>query len=253
MTILLPVCARARENARQVYCKNNLRSIWTGILTYATESRDRLPFLESVNVASADANTGPNANPFDERYKTTIGVALGAHVERGSWRCPSAITGFPLDAGGGGWSMTYGLSVFDPFAAIGSVRPYDASGGQGPGGAPQLSNYWPFDGRPIRLLDGRRYTAAGVNQNSRGRWDVRFPVIYDLIVDESPLQNGGFLYPHVGLLDPRNDLENARDAFVQNTHSAGSAYRGGRFELHADGEKVQVMLSRDYRQHLPGY
>src|SRR5262245_27194094 len=90
MTMLLPVCARARENAKQAYCKNNLRSIWTGTLTYATEYRDRLPFLESVNVVSADANTGPNADPFDERYPTTIGVALRRYVTEKSWRCPSA-------------------------------------------------------------------------------------------------------------------------------------------------------------------
>jgi prepilin-type N-terminal cleavage/methylation domain-containing protein len=253
LTVLLPVCSRARENAKQVYCKNNLRGIWTGVLTYSTEYRDRLPFLESINVQTADPNTGPHADPFDERYRTTICVVLLRYIDPGIWRCPSAIAGFPNSAGAIGWKMTYGLSIFDPFSAVGSVRPYDSTGGQGPGGAPQLSNYWPFDGRPLRLLDGRRYTHSGLNQNDRGRWDVRFPIVYDLIDDESPIQNGGFVYPHFGRLDRRNDLENARDTFEQNTLSSGGGYRSARFELHADGDRTSMFLSRDYRQHLPGY
>src|SRR5262245_61308281 len=80
LAMLLPVCARARENAKQVYCKNDLRNIWTGIYAYATEYHDRLPFMENINVPTADSNTGPNADPFDERYRTTAGVVLLKYV-----------------------------------------------------------------------------------------------------------------------------------------------------------------------------
>lgn len=246
IAMLLPVCARAREQARQVYCRNNLRNMWTGILTYSQEYRDRTPYMEDVNQVSSVPGTGPTADPFDEHFKTTVGVVLLPYVDPKCWRCPGAITGFP--AGPGGWKMTYTFTVLP----IGMNIPWDAGGNDQPGGPAGLTNYYPFDGRPLRMLDGRRYTRFGVNENEKGRWSVRREIIADSIIDEAFPQQGGFVYPHFGKLSPRNDLENARATFEQNSH-AGTDYRSGRMELHADGDKVDIFLTRSWLPHLPGY
>lgn len=251
ISILLPVCARAREQARTVNCKNNLRSMWTGVLTYALEYRDRMPFMETVNVQTADPNTGPNADPFDPRYPTTAGNVLHKYVGEGVWRCPSAVMGFPFNAGASGWKMTYSFGV-ETFGGIGTVIPFDSSQGRGPGGPGELSNYWPFDGRPIKLLDGRRY-GRGVNESIKGRWEVRFPIVFDMVQDEGPAAGVAFVYPHRGVLDKRNDLENARDQFERNTHTAGGGYSTGRVELHVDGERPSMFMTRDYREHAAGF
>lgn len=249
LAILLPACNRAREQAKIVYCKNNLRNIWTGVLAYSLEYKDRLPFMENVNVPTADPNTGPNADPFDPRYPTTAGHVLLPYAGEGSWRCPTAVTGFPRNASSGAWKLTYGFGV-ESFGGIGTVRPYDQYHTQGPGGPGELSNYWPFDGRPIRLLDGRRY-GRGVNQNDKGLWEVRFPIIYDLPRDDGPAAGVAFTYPHRGMLEKRNDLENAREQFERNTRALSGSYQTGRVELHADGERPTMFFTRDYREHAP--
>ncbi|MBI5862945.1 MAG: type II secretion system protein [Planctomycetes bacterium] len=251
MSILLPVCNRAREQAKIVACKSNFKTFWQGVVTYAFESKDRMPFMENVNVPTADPNTGPNADPFDPRYPTTAGNVLLHYVGDGSWRCPSAIMGYPFNAGASGFKMTYGFGV-ETFGGIGTVIPFDSSAGRGPGGPADQSNYWPFDGRPIKLLDGRRY-GRGVNENAKGRWEVRFPIFYDLPLDEGPGAGVAFAYPHHGKLDTRNDLENARDQFERNTHTTGGGYLSGRIELHADGEKPSIFYTRDWREHAAGY
>lgn len=250
IALLLPALSRAREQAKQVYCKNNLRGIWTGILTYTVEYKDRLPLMENVNEANAVAGTGPQADPFDARYPTTIGVVLSRYITEKVWACPAAVAGYPQDAGGA-WKFTYQFGTTGH--GIGAVQPYD-SHADGVGGRGDLTNYWPWDGRPLRLLDGRRYTRFGLNESEKGRWTVRFPIIWDMTSDEAAApQVGGFVYPHRGVLDRRKDLQNARASFEQQSNSASSASLSGRYELHADGDRVDIYLTRNWQTHLSGY
>lgn len=250
ISMLLPACTWAREQSKQVYCKNNLKSLWTGILTYSQEYKDRLPYMENVNTPGTDPAAGPDADPFDQRWPTSAVNVLSKYVGQDVWRCPSAVAGYPTNVGSGSWKVTYGFGV-PGFGGIGTVIPFDHSLNRSPGGPAQQSNYWPFDGRPLKLLDGRRY-GRGVNQSPRGNWEVRFAIIYDLMIEEDGIP-GKFVYPHRGYLSKRNDMENARDQFEQTTRSAGQAPLAGRMELHADGERVSMFLTRDYREHLPGY
>ncbi|RMF84351.1 MAG: type II secretion system protein, partial [Planctomycetota bacterium] len=207
MSILLPAFTRAREQAKLVYCTNNLRNIWTGIMTYAVENRDHAPFMEDVNVEVPGVpGTGPDADPFDENFRTTAGVVLLKYVNPESWVCPDAIDGFPRSAGSSGWKLTYKFGVWD--VGIGMGTPWDQYGGLHAGGTAGQNNYWVFDGRPMRDIDGRRYFRFGKNQNRKGRWSTRFPIISDLVIDETaPAAPGGFVYPHRSTLDKRNDLE----------------------------------------------
>lgn len=242
VALLLPAMSMARERARQIVCRNNLRSIWTGILSYSMMWDDRVPFMEDVNL------TDPNADPFDPAFPTTAGVLLESFVTPGSWRCPSAVAGFPADAGPAGWKLTYTFSAAGP---IGEGIPYD----QHPSAHsrstmdPALTNYIHFDGRKIKLLDGRRYVKFGFNTNQRGQWNIRRPVIAEALAGETG--EGKFEYPHRGNLEGRIDLGATEAQFRRNTN--GASRKTGYHELHADGEEVEIYFTRFWQQHWPGY
>lgn len=247
LSILLPALSGARRQAKQVLCVNNLRCIWTGVLTYVLENGDRVPFLEDPNL------TDPNADPLDERYRSGVGAVLGRYVKPGSWRCPDAVAGFPADAGRGAFRLTY---VFSTAGPLNFGIPYDAHPQANTRGPldPAVSNYTHFDGRPIRLLDGRRYVAPpnGLNENRKGRWSVRFPVIADVTGRDHDHVSQP-LYPHRGNLKRRFDLENALEQFEANNNTRGVSVGTGRHELHADGEAAEILLTRDWIPHAPGY
>ncbi len=244
VSILLPSLRGAREQAKQVVCRNNLRSIWTGVLQYAYANRDRVPFMEDINL------TDPNADPFDPQYTSTVGVVLGPYVHWGSWRCPSAVRGFPAASGSRKKAMTY---WFRTAGKVGEGVPFDQTA-WGTGGPldPIVSNYITFDGRPLRYVSGRRHTPGNPlapNKDSIGPWTFSFPIIADLI--QGSETGGRPRYPHRGVVDRRSDLLAARGAFERN---AGTGRLSSRLELHADGEqRVDVYLTRVPYPHMPGY
>lgn len=244
MSLLLPALARARESARRLVCRNNLRTIWTGVLQYALNNRDRVPFMEDINI------NDPDADPFDPTVKTTVGTVLREFVDPGSWRCPSAIKGFPASAGPEGWKMTY---WFRTAGAVGEGIPFDQTDwGTGSALDPLVSNYVNFDGRPIKYLSGRRHTPSNPyapNRDEIGPWTFTFPIIADLIEGDEML--GTPKYPHVGVVDKRYDLEAARPLFEKNS---GTGRLPCRFELHAHGDKdVHIYLTRSPFKHKKGY
>jgi hypothetical protein len=199
--------------------------------------------MEDVNL------TDPQADPFDPAYPSTVGMVLTSYVPHESWVCPSAIAGFPQGAPAGGWKMTY---AFSSAGAIGEGIPYDDHPLADTGDPldPAVSNYVHFDGRPIRLLDGRRYVQGyALNTNDKGNWNVRFPIIADILGGEPAL--GKPKYPHFGLVDPRADLINARTQFELN--SGGTGRKPSYHELHADAERADIYLTRYWVAHWPGY
>lgn len=243
LAILLPALGSARERGRRIVCMNNLRSIWTGVWSYSLTWDDRVPFMEDINL------TDPNADPFDPAFPSTAGVMLESYVTPGSWRCPSAVAGYPANAGPGQWKLTYTFSSAGP---VGQGIPYDSDPNANTGGVldPAVSNYRHFDGRFIKLLDGRRYVqAGGVNNGPRGEWNVRRGVIAESLGGD--VNAGKFIYPHKGSPDPRNDLGASRDQFFLNTNSKSA--RTGYFELHADGETPTMLFTRNWQVHYPGY
>ena len=243
VAILLPGLSSARRASKRIACQNNIRCIWTGILTYTIEENDFLPFAEDINL------NDPNADPFDTRYPTTIGVLLMPYVTPGSWRCPGAVTGFPADAQDGTWTMTYELSTA---GAVGEGVPYKEHPDAHTGGPfdPAVSNYVHFDGRPLRLLDGRRYVQTwGLNRNRKGFWNVRRAIIADRVAGQK--DSGRPRYPHVGTVNRRRDLENARTQFMTNTLGGGK--KPSYYELHADGDRVEILLTRYWVPHQQGF
>ena len=244
VAILLPSLSQARQRARQMVCRQTLRSIWTGILGYTLEHRERLPFMEDVNLSD------PNADPFNPAYPTTVGRVLFKHVTPGSWICPDAVAGFPKNRPGN-WKMTY---TFSAAGAIGKGVPYDSNPQANTSGIfdPAISNYVHFDGRPLRLLDGRRYVQTnGLNRNRKGEWNVRRPIVAEALAGEPSL--GKPRYPHRGLVAVRTDLGKARAQFEANVLAPGAALKPAYHELHADKDQAEVFLTRYWMPHWPGY
>jgi len=243
IAILLPALSAAREECRKAICVNNLRAIWTGVFSYSLVYDDRAPYIEDINLVE------PNADPFSSEHANSAGYLLHSYVTEGSWRCPSATAGFPRDAGQGMWKLTYTFSAANRF---GTPIPYDEHADANTGGPldPAVSNYVHFDGRPMQLLDGRRYVqSGGVNHSRKGEWNTRFPLIADALGGDPA--GGRPVYPHRGSLNGRLDLGNARDQFARNTN--GWARKTGYFELHADGEDVEIYMTRNWQTHAPGY
>jgi prepilin-type N-terminal cleavage/methylation domain-containing protein len=244
ISLLLPSLGRARESAKQVICRNNMRSIWTGVLQYAFNSGDRVPFAEDVNLSDA------NADPFGAQHKTTIGHTLLPYVHSGSWKCPSAIKGFPEASGPEGWTMTY---WFRTAGKIGEGVPFNKTpwGTKGPLD-PIVSNYVVFDGRPLKYVSGRRHTPSNPyapNRDEIGPWTFSFAIIADQITGSET--RGTPKYPHNGVVDRRDDLLAARSTFEIAT---GTGRLPGRIELHANAdEKVNIVLTRTPYPHRPGY
>ncbi|HKQ48060.1 MAG TPA: prepilin-type N-terminal cleavage/methylation domain-containing protein [Phycisphaerae bacterium] len=250
ISIMAPALSAARERGRQAVCMNNLRSIWTGILSYATVHDERVPYLEDINL------TDPNADPFDKSYPTTVGVVLESFVTEGSWRCPSAVDGFPRSGGSGRWKMTYYFSTAGP---VGQGMPFDRypeAGTRGPLD-PAVSNYVQFDGRPLKVLDGRRYiqnSSANANFSRTHNlwWNIRWPLIRDSFKEREQPSYFSPRYPHRAALEGRTDLGGYRSTFEQLTNSR--AARTGFLGLFADGEQVDLLMTREpARQHPPGY
>ncbi|MCG3131328.1 MAG: hypothetical protein FLDDKLPJ_02118 [Phycisphaerae bacterium] len=242
ISILLPSLRGAREQAKTVICRNNLRSIWVGILAYALENADRVPYLEDPNLTNSEND------PFDPAFPASVGNVLFSYVEKGSWRCPSAIAGFPAARGPDGWTLTYEFSTAD---RLGKPIPYDdhPDAYTNNENDPAIRNYVHFDGRPLRLLDGRRYVRNGLNRNEKGQWNIRFGFVTDKL-GGAPM-SGQPKYPHFGTLDARLDLQNARRSFEENSFAAGK--KPGYLELHADHDRAEVLLTRFWVPHQKGY
>lgn len=254
ISMMMPALSAARERGRQAACMNNLRSIWTGVLAYSMVYDDHVPYLVDVNLAQ------PNADPFSPNYPYSVGTVLNSYVTPGSWRCPSAVAGFPANVGAGGWKLTY---KFTGAGNVGQAIPYDSAPGAYTNNIdpihgdvdPALKNYDIFDGRPLKLLDGRRYVMppAGVNENRKGRWTVRFPIITEAIINRDNPYMFSPIYPHKGRAQARLDLGNARPGFERDTNTSHSGKGTGYHELHADQEDAQILFTRDWRPHPPGY
>lgn len=248
ISILTTSLGSARERARRVVCENNLRSIWFGVLSYSMVYDDRVPFIEDVNV------NDPTADPFSPEYPTAVGTVLGTFVQEGSWRCPSAVEGYPPAAGAGGWKLTYTFHFAGP---AGEGVPYDQNPYINTGGPldPALSNYAQFDGRHIKKLDGRRYIGtesptANYSSKYDRWWHGRWALVRDSFVQRSNPLYFSPRYPHKGRLQARVDLGNYRSSFeVQTNASATTGYNG----LFADGENVETLFTREPMQHPPGF
>lgn len=264
--VLMPSLGSARRQAQAVVCRNNLRSIWTGVRMYAQQYRDRVPVIEPIpplypqNLVTDMTNDA--YDPFDSDRPYAVGTILGDYVQAGSWVCPAAIYGHPVNAPKGSWTLTYSFRTarMDPDGEL--VTYDDALESGGPLDVPKyINNYEQFDGRPIGVLDGRRYVASGspysnyrmdydVEQTHHSAyWTDRSPLIRDMLRGPP----GRWRYPHrFAELDPRSDLMKAAEQFKRNANAfeATTGFLG----LFADGLEVEIMATRlGFPPHARGF
>lgn len=255
--LLLPTLRRAREQSKQLICRNNLTSMWKGVFVYSTEYRDRIPFIEQID---------PRLDPFDPAYPTLVGNVLGPYVERGSFVCPSAVAGYPSDEQGGRshWKLTYDFSTAD---RDGPAVPYDSapSAHSGRFPDPAISNNHHFDGRPLRMLSvSRDVDGSGSNdleapdagddddddETDRPTgpveivWNVTVPLIADTLGENRPgdLRDGRPVYPHRGVVSRYSDV--SRSLATMSDPRVLPSDRPGYFHLHAERDHPQVFLTR---------
>jgi prepilin-type N-terminal cleavage/methylation domain-containing protein len=94
--ILMPSLRRARLSAQRVACASNLRQMGMGILMYANDHKQRLPFIVEP-LWNADASLNFNADPYDATANPQSLIAtLRPYLKNDElYRCPSAILGYP--------------------------------------------------------------------------------------------------------------------------------------------------------------
>ncbi len=80
--ILFPVFARAREKARQTSCLSAHKQVGLGLMMYAQDYDETLPFIENCGAPSAVYATAQPQGKIDPYCKN-------AQI----WQCPSASTG----------------------------------------------------------------------------------------------------------------------------------------------------------------
>ena len=152
IAILLPSLQRARRQTRQVRCMANLHEMATGLMTYVTSQRDRLPLVEEPLWARY-AETGQldwEADPWDaRRFPRSFVVVMKRYLpDRQVMRCPSAVLGVPKVEP----AMTY---------RVAAANNYD-------GRIPTMAELQPASGvvryeYSLKYLNGRLYTVRHVD------------------------------------------------------------------------------------------
>jgi prepilin-type N-terminal cleavage/methylation domain-containing protein len=208
ISILMPALNRAREQARQVQCGNNIKQLLNALHMYVSENKQSLPYgnpggaappgwmYELANL-TATTNPGSQNRPEDVQYGT-----LHKYInDYGVWHCPNDVPPyvirtlptnsiFPLS------SYTINVCIVQfarpnyPSYRINKLKPdsilFWEPEESGPGAGPfvwddgtSAADQSPLTRRhgPVRAKDPEKRSAVGVLDGhvemvSRGQWDL---------------------------------------------------------------------------------
>lgn len=247
MGMLLPSLRNARDQSKQIVCRKNLSNIWRGIVVYAVNSNDRVPYIESLD---------PAFDPFDPQHPTMVGNVLGPYVEYRSFACPAAVAGYPETdpESTRKWKLTYDFSTPDRLTRAAAGRPYDSAEGAYSGKSPDpaVMNQYHFDGRPYRMLNMRLQNSAAApeggpdfgNVKAEIIWTTTVPLVSDTLGEEKPgdILAGQPRYPHRGVVRRQTDV--LRSMMTTSDPRLVTSRRPGYHHLHADGDNPQIFLTR---------
>lgn len=105
--ILFPVFARARENARRASCQSNLKQIGLGILQYAQDYDEKLPFT-SFGAPGIPVVARWQDMTYSYIKSEQIFVCPSASDMKFTYHDPSLGTAIPADSNGGyGWNVSF--------------------------------------------------------------------------------------------------------------------------------------------------
>lgn len=240
MGLLLPSLRNARDQSKQVLCRKNLTNIWRGVLVYSVNSNDRIPYIETRD---------PKLDPFDAKYPTLVGNVLGPYVERWSFVCPSAVSGYPdTDPNAKRkWKLTYDFSTPDRPGRSSRGLPYDSATGAFSGRTPDpaVLNEYHFDGRPFRMLTVKPSTQSTPIPTDSGAkaeiiWTMSAPLVADTLAGN--VLSGRPQYPHRGIVRRQTDV--FRSLLTTTDPRFVASRRPGYYHLHADGDNPQIFLTR---------
>ena len=136
MSILLPALNKARENARQVKCANNMRQIWMACLMYANENKDKLPipprvenFSSSILAPGIAIMMDPNGNIggiYDYNQGTLWPyISKSIQARQDVFNCPTDLDAFrPVSRGTINYTASYQRNFTYSWNAL--VRGQDA-------------------------------------------------------------------------------------------------------------------------------
>jgi prepilin-type processing-associated H-X9-DG protein len=217
--MLLPALSSAKESGRAAYCKGNMRQLALGILMYADDSRDYLPWAGGV-----DRNSEPDW-VFGGQPSTDTAVparwkdrGYGHHAESGS--IFSYVTSRPRV-----------VPHRDSFTNTFPVYQCPSTGPIGRALRVNFSMNGDIDSN-IRLSNGRDTGSRGVQVTAMANPSQKF-----LIVQESPetMHNASF---HPGL-----DASAVKGKFVVHNKRVHFAFADGHIEAFKK-QRVTDMLSR---------
>ena len=171
--MLLPALSTAKEKARSIYCRSNLRQIGIGLTMYSDDNQGKLIPAEYNTRKGAPADDGWPTILYNHRYlaaPTTSGyykVALSGSV----FRCPS---GSPKVYSFNPTSRSdpEGAKAW-PFASTSTGRKFFIDCWYGINGSTGTSDVWPFTRVP---LDDRQ---TCINKWSRAAAVPRMPAVFD--------------------------------------------------------------------------
>jgi prepilin-type N-terminal cleavage/methylation domain-containing protein/prepilin-type processing-associated H-X9-DG protein len=153
-SILFPVFARARENARRSSCMSNLKQMGLGIMMYTQDYDEKLPPSQIIFDTAEEAWYPPEYAPGGSKYTWTASVwywqeIIYPYVKTtsrsnsisGLYRCPDADTNMPLYRGNYGVNTAImpatkssnlkSFSLAGLNAAAGTYMIFDAGGNIG--------------------------------------------------------------------------------------------------------------------------
>jgi prepilin-type N-terminal cleavage/methylation domain-containing protein/prepilin-type processing-associated H-X9-DG protein len=159
ISILLPALGAARDNARFVKCKANLRQVITGYVAYAAENKGYYIFVDPAATAQKDVIVQGR-------------LRAGSYIPGGgAWVCPEAEDPFNLNWTGvpndwKQWQFSYVLNGH-------MARPqYTDASIRGPYRLGQI----PHENKQIVWVDGNsqmyRYLADNISENRNGEFRV---------------------------------------------------------------------------------
>lgn len=218
--MLLPTLSKAKESGRAAYCKGNLRQLALGMLMYADDNREYLPWSGGV-----DRNLAPDwvfgGQPNDETAAPTRwrSVGYGHHAESGS--IFTYVTSHPrVVPHRDTYTNTFGVYQCPSTGAIGRALRvnYSMNGDIDP---------------EVRLANGRRTGPRGVQLTAMVNPSQKF-----LIVQESPetMHNASF--------NKGAGASAVKGRFVVHNNRVQFGFADGHIEAFKKQKVVDMLLGR---------
>ena len=236
-SILFPVFARARENARRSSCQSNMKQISLALIQYAQDYDERFPAARIDNV--------PNVGDADTSWRYTIQPYLKSSQVNA---CPSRLKGQTVTGGGG---LTFEISYAGSYCrGAGASGPNSSNFGYG---AFSSDN----EGLPLSLFDNAASTIQ-IMENTSTRQHVldmtttgacgAYPSFTNsgdcLWAGHLATSNYAFVDGHVKAMRPRSTISGVNMWYRNNRAAVDNVPYGGANSLTSLEANITAVQNR---------